>query len=73
MSWGAWVLMLVTPLSFIWSAIHIREIFPNWDWKFKILKDLEAFFIQTEKGHRLGHGNFLHHPGSIHRDPLLGL
>jgi len=43
MSWGAWVLMLVTPISFIWSAIHIKEIFPGWDWKFKILKDLEAF------------------------------
>jgi len=46
MSWGAWVLMLVTPLSFIWSAIHIKEIFPKWDWKFKILKDIEAFLLQ---------------------------
>ncbi|MFO7671452.1 MAG: NrfD/PsrC family molybdoenzyme membrane anchor subunit [Bacteroidales bacterium] len=48
MSWGAWVLMLVTPLSFIWSAIHIKEIFPRWDWKFKILKDLEAFFVKQK-------------------------
>ena len=48
MSWGAWVLMLVTPLSFIWSAIHIKEVFPKWDWKFKILKDLEAFFTKQK-------------------------
>ncbi len=43
MSWGAWVLMVVTPLSFIWSALNIKEIFPNWDWKFQWLKDFEAF------------------------------
>ena len=44
MSWGAWVLMVITPLSFIWAAIHAREIFPKWDWKFKFLYQLEAFF-----------------------------
>lgn len=48
MSWGAWVLMLVTPLSFIWSAIHIREIFPKWNWKYKILFDLEDFFTSQK-------------------------
>lgn len=48
MSWGAWVLMLVTPLSFIWAAIHIREIFPKWDWKFKFLIQLEAFFVKNK-------------------------
>ncbi|PID92644.1 MAG: nitrite reductase [Bacteroidetes bacterium] len=46
MSWGAWILMLVTPLSFIWSAIHIREVFPRWKWPYKILEDLEAFFVK---------------------------
>jgi len=48
MSWGAWVLMLVTPLSFIWSAIHIREIFPRWNWKYKFLFDLEEFFTRNK-------------------------
>jgi protein NrfD len=48
MSWGAWVLMLVTPLSFIWSAIHIREIFPKWNWRFRILIVLEEFFIRNK-------------------------
>jgi len=46
MSWGAWVLMLVTPLSFIWSAIHIKNIFPRWNWKYPILFTLEEFFTK---------------------------
>lgn len=49
MSWGAWVLLVVTPVSFIWSALHIKDIFPSWDWKFKLLKDLEAFFTRHKK------------------------
>jgi protein NrfD len=44
MGWGAWTLMIVTPLSFIWCALNIKTIFPNWDWKYKLLFDLEAFF-----------------------------
>lgn len=44
MSWGAWTLMVVTPISFIWCALNIKEIFPRWDWKFKIFYDLDAFF-----------------------------
>ena len=43
MSWGAWTLMAITPLSFIWAALNIKEIFPNWDWKFQFIKDFEAF------------------------------
>ena len=44
MSWGAWTLMFVTPLSMVWAALNIRDLFPNWDWKYKIIKDVEAFF-----------------------------
>ncbi|HOW25655.1 MAG TPA: polysulfide reductase NrfD [Bacteroidales bacterium] len=44
MSWGAWTLMVVTPLAFIWSALHIREAFPRFDWKYDWVKQLEAFF-----------------------------
>ena len=44
MSWGAWILMIITPLSMIWAALHIRSIFPKWDWKFEFLKQLETFF-----------------------------
>lgn len=49
MSWGAWTLMAVTPLSMIWAGIHIREFLPNWDWKFDILKDAEAFFVRNKR------------------------
>ena len=49
MSWGAWVLMLVTPLSIIWSAIHIREILPNWNWRFRFLMVLESFFTKQKR------------------------
>jgi formate-dependent nitrite reductase membrane component NrfD len=49
MSWGAWTLMAITPLSMVWVAIHIREFFPNWDWKLPILKWLEEFFTKYKK------------------------
>ena len=43
MSWGAWVLLIITPLSFVWAALHIKEVFPKWDWRFDLLKKLEQF------------------------------
>jgi protein NrfD len=47
MGWGAWVLMIMTPISFIWAASYIREVFPNWDWKFKFLDTFEAWVIKN--------------------------
>jgi len=49
MSWGAWTLMVITPVSFIWCALHIRELFPDWNWKFNWLKSLESFFNTYKK------------------------
>jgi formate-dependent nitrite reductase membrane component NrfD len=49
MSWGAWTLMVVTPLSILWSATYVREVFPRWDWKFQWLYRLEAFFQSRRK------------------------
>jgi formate-dependent nitrite reductase membrane component NrfD len=46
MGWGAWVLMIITPISILWSATYVREIFPNWDWKFRILRSFETWLIQ---------------------------
>jgi protein NrfD len=37
MSWGAWTLMIITPIAFVWVAMHIKEFFPKWDWKYSIL------------------------------------
>jgi protein NrfD len=49
MSWGAWTLMVITPVSFIWCALHIRDLFPKWDWKYSWIKDLELFFNNNKK------------------------
>jgi formate-dependent nitrite reductase membrane component NrfD len=49
MSWGAWVLMVVTPLSFIWAAIHLKNVFPGWKWPFPWLETLESFFVRYKK------------------------
>jgi protein NrfD len=49
MSWGAWTLMVITPVSFIWCALHIKDLFPRWDWKYKWLKVLEDFFNRYKK------------------------
>lgn len=46
MSWGAWTLMAITPLSIIWVASYMKEMFPRWDWKFEILNKFEAFIIK---------------------------
>lgn len=48
MSWGAWTLMIITPLSFVWAALHIKELFPNWDWKYDWLKDIVKFLNKNK-------------------------
>ncbi len=49
MSWGAWTLMVITPLSVIWSASYLKELFPNWDWKFSILNTFEKWVVKNRK------------------------
>jgi len=44
MSWGAWALMVITPMSMIWAATYIKELIPEWNWKFKILEDIVTWF-----------------------------
>lgn len=46
MSWGAWVLLVITPLSFIWVASYAKELKPGWDWKWAFLDKVEAFVIE---------------------------
>jgi len=47
MSWGAWTLLIITPLSIIWVASYMREMFPSWDWKFNFLKKFETWVIKN--------------------------
>lgn len=49
MSWGAWTLMVVTPLSMIWTAMHMKDIFPKWNWKFEVIEELIEFFKKHKK------------------------
>ena len=41
MSWGAWTLMIIFPLSTAWAATFIKELYPKWDWKYEILNKLD--------------------------------
>ncbi len=50
MSWGAWVLMFITPLSFVWVASYLREAIPTWNWKYTWLKKAEAWVIANRVG-----------------------
>jgi len=48
MSWGAWVLLIITPISILWVFSYYREVYPNLENKlqsFERLKflNLEAF------------------------------
>ncbi|MEI6138265.1 MAG: NrfD/PsrC family molybdoenzyme membrane anchor subunit [Mariniphaga sp.] len=47
MGWGAWVLMIMTPISIIWAASYVKELFPNWDWKFQFLNTFESWVIKN--------------------------
>ncbi|NTV82855.1 MAG: polysulfide reductase NrfD [Bacteroidales bacterium] len=50
MSWGAWVLMFITPLSFVYAATYIKEAFPRWNWRYDFLKKAEILAIKNRKG-----------------------
>ncbi len=50
MSWGAWVLLAITPLSIIWAATYMKDLIPSWDWKLKVLKRFESWAIKNRKG-----------------------
>ncbi len=49
MSWGAWVLLIVSILSFLWVFSYSTEIFPKWDWKFDFLKKFQAYLIKNRR------------------------
>lgn len=49
MSWGAWTLMAITPLSFIWAFSYLREYFPKIEFKFPVLKKAEEIIINYRR------------------------
>jgi len=48
MSWGAWVLLIVTPLSFLWTFSYYREVYPNLERKLKVFQKFK-FLNAVEK------------------------
>ncbi len=52
MSWGAWVLLIVTPMSMLWVMTYVRELFPKLKYetfKMPFLYKIEAFAIKYKK------------------------
>jgi formate-dependent nitrite reductase membrane component NrfD len=49
MSWGAWVLLIITILSVLWVFSYFTEIFPKWDWKFDFLKRFETYVKENRR------------------------
>ena len=33
MSWGAWTLLLITPISLLWTISYFKAYFPSWNWQ----------------------------------------
>ena len=49
MSWGAWILMIIFPLSVLWAAFFIKELFPKFKWPFPIFDTVIDFFRPYQK------------------------
>lgn len=49
MSFGSWVLMFITPLSFLWVFSYIGDIFPKFNLRFKWLVTIRDFAIKYRK------------------------
>jgi protein NrfD len=49
MSWGAWILLLVTPISFLWTIGYFKEYFIYWDWEKGIWKYVSIFIDYINK------------------------
>ena len=49
MSWGAWTLLAITPLSIIWAASYLRDLKPGWKWRWKWLNAFERLIANNRK------------------------
>ena len=38
MSWGSWTLLVITPLSFLWSLVWIEDVWPGFKWPLAWMK-----------------------------------
>ena len=49
MSWGAWVLLIITPLSILWVLSYYSELFPKWKLDVAIFNNLEKFLQKNRR------------------------
>lgn len=49
MSWGAWTLMAITPLSILWVAGYMKDAIPEWNWKMNFLNVVEKWVNENRK------------------------
>ncbi len=49
MSWGAWVLLIITIISFLWVFSYFSEMFPKWNLKFDFLKKFQTYLIKNRR------------------------
>jgi formate-dependent nitrite reductase membrane component NrfD len=49
MSWGAWALLIITPLSFLWVISYYTELFPKFKLNYKFLDTLETYLKKNRK------------------------
>ncbi len=49
MSWGAWTLSIIFPLSILWSFLFIKDVFPSVSWNSKLLDQLHELVKKFAK------------------------
>ncbi len=49
MSWGAWTLSIIFPLSILWSFLFIKDVFPSLSWNSKLLDQLHELVKKFAK------------------------
>jgi len=50
MSWGAWTLLIITPISILWCLMYLRELLDSWRGKIRLANSMiEWTYRQLEK------------------------
>lgn len=49
MSLGSWILLFITPLSILWAASYLKELWPSWQWPWSILEKMEGWIIARRR------------------------
>lgn len=49
MSWGSWTLLLIMPLSLVWSLIWVKELWPKFNWPFAWIEKFINFATKFQK------------------------